>query len=137
MFENLWNSFLEQTTWMIDTAMISVVSVPGKPLFLYCKHALITDLVCLAFWLLKTNYSLFDIQLIVTQPRDLALSSYLLLDIHSFHNYIARTGNGIVQLNLILLMQHNAHQLHLCCVIQCTFMIILLILIASCTQMSF
>lgn len=45
LFENLWNSFLKQTTWMIDTAVIPVVSVPGKPLVLYWEQSLITGLV--------------------------------------------------------------------------------------------
>jgi len=45
LFENLWKSFLKQTTWVIDTATISAVSVPGKPLFLCCKHTLIAHLV--------------------------------------------------------------------------------------------
>lgn len=55
LFENLWNSFLKQTIWMIDMAMISVVSVPGKHLFLYCKCSLITDL---AFSLLASENKL-------------------------------------------------------------------------------
>lgn len=59
---------------MIDMAVISVVSEPGKPLILYCKQSPITDL--LFSLLASANDSLFDIQLIVTQPHDLTLGSY-------------------------------------------------------------
>lgn len=90
---------------MIDRTMISIVSMPVKVLFLYCKNSLIIDLGS-SFLASENKLLLFKI------------SSYLLLHINSCHKDTVRTGNSIIQLNHILLRQQNGHQLHLCCIIQ-------------------
>lgn len=56
----------------------------------------------LAFWLLKANYSLLDMQLMVMQPPGLAFSSSLSLAVRVFAACAARPGSGTAQLKEML-----------------------------------